>query len=156
VPARLSLSLQSEKDSLFFAACAHECAGEERGRRRQALAAPAEDATLMLALGRSKKASRAAKPKVEKEAAEEKMRGDATTNNGQQVFLSVAYDFDYEGDGKRVAMREGEILLLISKTNRDWWQVSESASVRHETIHSAPEGHAHIVISASCLAHIVK
>ena len=42
----------------------------------------------------------------------------------QQVFVTVAFDFDYLGeDGKKVFMREGELLLLISKTNKDWWQV---------------------------------
>ena len=43
-----------------------------------------------------------------------------------QVFVSVAYDFEYLAeDGKRVFMKENEILLLINKTNHDWWQVSE-------------------------------
>ena len=42
----------------------------------------------------------------------------------QQVFVSVAYDFEYLAeDGKRVFMKENEILLLINKTNHDWWQV---------------------------------
>ena len=41
-----------------------------------------------------------------------------------QVFVSVAYDFEYLAeDGKRVFMKESEILLLINKTNHDWWQV---------------------------------
>ena len=35
-----------------------------------------------------------------------------------QVFVSVAYDFEYLAeDGKRVFMKESEILLLINKTN---------------------------------------
>ena len=39
-------------------------------------------------------------------------------------FFSVAYDFEYLAeDGKRVFMKENEILLLINKTNHDWWQV---------------------------------
>ena len=38
--------------------------------------------------------------------------------------FSVAYDFEYLAeDGKRVFMKENEILLLINKTNHDWWQV---------------------------------
>lgn len=42
-----------------------------------------------------------------------------------QVFVSVAYDFEYLAeDGKRVFMKENEILLLINKTNHDWWQVT--------------------------------
>ena len=41
-----------------------------------------------------------------------------------QVFVKVSFDFEYLGeDGKKVNMREGEVLLLINKTNRDWWQV---------------------------------
>ena len=41
-----------------------------------------------------------------------------------QVFVSVAYDFEYLAeDGKRVFMKENELLLLINKTNHDWWQV---------------------------------
>lgn len=41
-----------------------------------------------------------------------------------QVFVSVAYDFEYLAeDGKRVFMKERETLLLINKTNHDWWQV---------------------------------
>lgn len=41
-----------------------------------------------------------------------------------QVFVQVAYDFEYVAeDGKRVYMKENEILLLINKTNHDWWQV---------------------------------
>ena len=40
--------------------------------------------------------------------------------------MQVSFDFDYLGeDGKKVFMREGEVLLLISKTNKDWWQVRE-------------------------------
>ena len=46
-----------------------------------------------------------------------KMRGD-------QVFVQVSFDFDYiSEDGKHVHMKENEILLLINKTNHDWWQV---------------------------------
>lgn len=48
----------------------------------------------------------------------------------QQVFVTVAFDFDYLGeDGKKVFMREGELLLLISKTNKDWWQVRNNDSL---------------------------
>lgn len=43
---------------------------------------------------------------------------------GEQLFVSVIYDFEYiSEDGKRVFMKENEILLLINKTNHDWWQV---------------------------------
>ena len=44
-----------------------------------------------------------------------------------QVFVQVAYDFEYVAeDGTQVVMNENEILLLINKTNHDWWQVSIS------------------------------
>ena len=45
---------------------------------------------------------------------------------GDRVFVQVAYDFDYVAeDGSQVIMRENEILLLINKTNHDWWQVRQ-------------------------------
>ena len=48
-----------------------------------------------------------------------------------QVFVSVAYDFEYLAeDGKRVFMKESEILLLINKTNHDWWQVRSDVYYR--------------------------
>ena len=44
----------------------------------------------------------------------------------ERVFVQVAYDFDYVAeDGSQVIMRENEILLLINKTNHDWWQVGQ-------------------------------
>ena len=43
---------------------------------------------------------------------------------GDQIFVQVSFDFDYiSEDGKHVHMKENEILLLINKTNHDWWQV---------------------------------
>ena len=46
----------------------------------------------------------------------------------QQQFVRVSFDFDYASEeGKRVFMREGEVLLLINKTNQDWWQVRETS-----------------------------
>ena len=42
----------------------------------------------------------------------------------RDVFVMVNYDFEYiTEEGKQVWMKEGEILLLLSKTNGDWWQV---------------------------------
>ena len=42
----------------------------------------------------------------------------------RDVFVMVNYDFEYiTEEGKEVWMKEGEILLLLSKTNGDWWQV---------------------------------
>jgi hypothetical protein len=44
---------------------------------------------------------------------------------GRDCFVVVSYDFEYSTeDGKRVWMKEGEVLLLLAKTNNDWWQVS--------------------------------
>ena len=49
-------------------------------------------------------------------------------SGAERVFVQVAYDFDYVGeDGGQVVMRENEILLLINKTNHDWWQVRTSS-----------------------------
>jgi len=43
---------------------------------------------------------------------------------GQDSFVVVSYDFEYTSEeGKRVWMKEGEVLLLLAKTNNDWWQV---------------------------------
>ena len=43
---------------------------------------------------------------------------------GHEVFVVVSYDFEYHTEeGKEVWMKEGEILLLLAKTNNDWWQV---------------------------------
>ena len=42
----------------------------------------------------------------------------------RDVFVMVNYDFEYiTEEGKEVWMKEGEVLLLLSKTNGDWWQV---------------------------------
>ena len=42
----------------------------------------------------------------------------------RDVFVMVNYDFEYiTEEGKEVWMKEGEILLLLSKTNGYWWQV---------------------------------
>jgi hypothetical protein len=47
------------------------------------------------------------------------MRGGA-----RDSFVVVSYDFEYSTEeGKRVWMKEGEVLLLLAKTNNDWWQV---------------------------------
>lgn len=46
----------------------------------------------------------------------------------QQTFVRVSFDFGYEAeDGKKVSMRENEVLLLINRTNHDWWQVNKNA-----------------------------
>lgn len=38
----------------------------------------------------------------------------------------MAFDYEYIAeDGKQIFMREGEVLMLINKTNHDWWQVRE-------------------------------
>uniref|UniRef100_A0A0K2SVR7 Rho GTPaseactivating protein 12like [Acyrthosiphon pisum] n=1 Tax=Lepeophtheirus salmonis TaxID=72036 RepID=A0A0K2SVR7_LEPSM len=41
-----------------------------------------------------------------------------------QTYVRVLFDFEYiDQEKKRVLMRENEVLLLLSKTNVDWWQV---------------------------------
>ena len=63
-------------------------------------------------------------------------------SKGKDAFVVVSYDFEYiTEEGKEVNisshvfyvkkmkplfqvwMKEGEVLLLLSKTNGDWWQV---------------------------------
>ncbi len=77
----------------------------------------------------------------------------------QQVFVNVAFDFDYLGeDGKKVFMREGEVLLLISKTNKDWWQVSCAVSAPRRAfsaIHSRVQASLHKT-HASCKVFFVS
>uniref|UniRef100_A0A023EZK1 Putative rho gtpase-activating protein n=2 Tax=Triatoma infestans TaxID=30076 RepID=A0A023EZK1_TRIIF len=41
--------------------------------------------------------------------------------------VEVLYDFEYSTkEGQKVSIREGEKLLLLKKTNEDWWQVIRS------------------------------
>ncbi|XP_014241666.1 rho GTPase-activating protein 9-like isoform X2 [Cimex lectularius] len=41
--------------------------------------------------------------------------------------VEVLYDFEYSPkDGQKVVIKEGEKLLLLKKTNKDWWQVIRS------------------------------
>ena len=43
---------------------------------------------------------------------------------GTDSLVVVSYDFEYTTEeGKRVWMKEGEVLLLLARTNNDWWQV---------------------------------
>lgn len=45
--------------------------------------------------------------------------------------VEVLYDFEYSTkDGQKVSIKEGEKLLLIKKTNNDWWQVIRSTGRR--------------------------
>ena len=59
----------------------------------------------------------------------------STNMRGEQLFVSVIYDFEYiSEEGKRVFMKENEILLLINKTNHDWWQVIMSIRIKDLTL----------------------
>ncbi|XP_073992198.1 rho GTPase-activating protein 12-like isoform X2 [Rhodnius prolixus] len=41
--------------------------------------------------------------------------------------VEVLYDFEYSTkEGQKISIREGEKLLLLKKTNEDWWQVIRS------------------------------
>lgn len=54
------------------------------------------------------------------------LRGMGIRMQERDIFVVVNYDFEYiTEEGKEVWMKEGEILLLLSRTNNDWWQVSE-------------------------------
>lgn len=47
------------------------------------------------------------------------------------INVEVLYDFEYSTkDGQKVSIKEGEKLLLIKKTNNDWWQVIRSTGRR--------------------------
>ncbi len=49
---------------------------------------------------------------------------DGGTAMREQVFLKVAFDFEYIADDhKKIFIKEDEVLMLIAKTNHDWWQV---------------------------------
>eukprot|EP00095_Tigriopus_kingsejongensis_P000335 maker-scaffold194_size270518-snap-gene-0.10 protein:Tk00335 transcript:maker-scaffold194_size270518-snap-gene-0.10-mRNA-1 annotation:"rho gtpase-activating protein 12" len=51
-------------------------------------------------------------------------KGSSSSMMQDQKFVSVVFDFEYIAeDGKKVFMKENEVLLLINKTNHDWWQV---------------------------------
>ena len=51
---------------------------------------------------------------------------------GRDCFVVVSYDFEYSTEeGKRVWMKEGAVLLLLAKTNNDWWQVGYTALGMH-------------------------
>lgn len=53
------------------------------------------------------------------------LRGMGIRMQERDIFVVVNYDFEYiTEEGKEVWMKEGEILLLLSRTNNDWWQVS--------------------------------
>ncbi|XP_058810839.1 uncharacterized protein LOC131675742 isoform X2 [Phymastichus coffea] len=43
--------------------------------------------------------------------------------------LKVLYDFEYETRGKRVRIVKDEQLVLVRKTNDDWWQVVRAADL---------------------------
>lgn len=45
------------------------------------------------------------------------------TTSTSRPRLRVLYDFEYETRGKRVRIVKDERLLLLGKTNEDWWQV---------------------------------
>ncbi|CAB0036128.1 unnamed protein product [Trichogramma brassicae] len=46
-----------------------------------------------------------------------------TTTTAARPRLRVLYDFEYETKGSRVHIVKNERLLLLNKTNNDWWQV---------------------------------
>ncbi|XP_023314642.1 uncharacterized protein LOC106654185 [Trichogramma pretiosum] len=46
-----------------------------------------------------------------------------TTTTAARTRLRVLYDFEYETKGSRVHIVKNERLLLLNKTNNDWWQV---------------------------------
>ena len=56
---------------------------------------------------------------------------------GKDSLVVVSYDFEYTTEeGKRVWMKEGEVLLLLARTNNDWWQVGPFNFILLSTISS--------------------
>ena len=54
---------------------------------------------------------------------------------GKDSLVVVSYDFEYTTEeGKRVWMKEGEVLLLLARTNNDWWQVGPFIFILLSTI----------------------
>ena len=76
-----------------------------------------------------------------------------------QQFVSVIFDFEYDAadesdheggplpgsrnipgagksgkSGKKVIMRENEVLMLINKTNADWWQVGTKSEFLSDAV----------------------
>lgn len=53
---------------------------------------------------------------------------DCDTMDIADIKVRVLYDFEYETrENKHVSIKEGEKLLLLKKTNDDWWQVIRSS-----------------------------
>jgi hypothetical protein len=53
----------------------------------------------------------------------------AAEKSSDGVRLKVLYDFEYETRGKRVRIVKDERLLLLRRTNDDWWQVARLENV---------------------------
>ena len=53
----------------------------------------------------------------------------SSSSSRERVRLKVLYDFEYETRGKRVRIVKDERLLLLRKTNDDWWQVVRPADI---------------------------
>uniref|UniRef100_A0AAY4A9R6 Rho GTPase activating protein 12 n=1 Tax=Denticeps clupeoides TaxID=299321 RepID=A0AAY4A9R6_9TELE len=47
-----------------------------------------------------------------------------------QVYVEVAYDYEYKAKERLISIRQGECYLLVRKTNDDWWQVRGQVGTR--------------------------
>ncbi|OXU26340.1 hypothetical protein TSAR_003130 [Trichomalopsis sarcophagae] len=54
----------------------------------------------------------------------------AAERSSERVRLKVLYDFEYDTRGKRVRIVKDERLLLLNRTNEDWWQVVRPADLQ--------------------------
>lgn len=45
-----------------------------------------------------------------------------------QVYIEVEYDYEYEAKDRNISIKQGEIYILLKKTNNDWWQVKKDES----------------------------
>lgn len=61
-----------------------------------------------------------------------------TENSGgsktERAQLRVLYDFEYETKGRRVTIKKDEKLLLVCKTNSDWWQVVRPGEINNSFV----------------------
>ncbi|XP_076036723.1 uncharacterized protein LOC143022420 isoform X2 [Oratosquilla oratoria] len=51
-------------------------------------------------------------------------------DEARDIFVEVLHDYRYEKDGRGIAMKQGEIFLVLNRNNADWWQVIRRGELR--------------------------
>lgn len=54
--------------------------------------------------------------------------------SSERTRVRVLYDFEYDTKGKRVKIIKDERLVLLNKTNKDWWQVVRPGDVNNSYV----------------------